>query len=105
MDKRAHVLALNDKESDGEENGVGAPIPMLLDDSTQDTQNRNKLAKDNEAAKDENTEAIDEDEGPHPALTPLLPGMGTRPQDVQSPSPLANSLFSAFARTSQFGPH
>ncbi|PLW26786.1 hypothetical protein PCASD_23427 [Puccinia coronata f. sp. avenae] len=41
----SHVLALNDKESNGEENGVGAPIPMSLDDSTQDTQNRNELAK------------------------------------------------------------
>jgi hypothetical protein len=78
---------------------------MSLDDSTQDTQNRNESAKDDEAAEDNNTEAIDEDEGPHPALSPLLPGMGTRPQDVQSPSPLENSLFSAFARTSQVGPH
>jgi hypothetical protein len=45
---------------------------MLLDDSTQDTQNRNELAEDNEAAEDNNTEAIDEDEGPHPATLPLL---------------------------------
>ncbi|PLW29203.1 hypothetical protein PCASD_14623 [Puccinia coronata f. sp. avenae] len=105
MDKQAHVLALNDKESNGEENGVGAPIPMSLDDSTQDTQNRNELAKDDEVAKDDNTEAIDEDEGPHPAPLPFLPGMGTRPQDVQSPSPSEKSLFSAFARTSQVGPH
>ena len=78
---------------------------MSLDDSTQDTQNRNESAEDNEAAEDNNTEAIDEDEGPHPAPSPLLPGMGTRPQDVQSPSPWANSLFSAFARTLQVGPH
>jgi hypothetical protein len=72
---------------------------MSLDDSTQDTQNRNELAKDN------NTEAIDEDEGPHPAPSPILPGMGTCLQDVQSPSPSANSSFSAFARTLQVGPH
>jgi hypothetical protein len=59
MDKQAHLLALNDKEyvfcccslplglvdanvltlCNFFRNGVGAPIPMLLDDSTQDTQN------------------------------------------------------------------
>jgi hypothetical protein len=101
MEKQAHVLALNDKEyvfcccslplgsvdvnvltlSKFCMNGVGAAIPMLLDDSTQDTQNGNKEDNDNEAAKDDNTEAIDEDEGPHPFCLEwgLVPRMFSHP--------------------------
>ncbi|PLW47042.1 hypothetical protein PCASD_03912 [Puccinia coronata f. sp. avenae] len=113
MDKRAHVLALNDVESDDEENGFGAPIPMSLDDQESqaidtrlsgwsDTQHRNDEATDND------TETNNDDDEHLPAPLLLSPGMGNRPQIPQSASPLATSSFSPFARqsvTSQVGPH